>query len=199
VTCFTISGQSHNQKAKEFYDSGCENIKVKDYNKAIADFTDAIKLDSGFIQAYENRGVAKFYMHNNRGAAEDYTLALKINPNDYNTLGRRGWARFFMLDYEGAVEDLTRAIKGSNDRAKFYNVRGEARFHLNDYKGALSDFNQVIKSWSSGRYNRSKAFYLKGLVEIERGEKDTGCADLSKALKLGYSDASDAMKDYCKK
>ena len=194
-----IYSQSHNPKAREFYDKGLEDIRLKDNNKAIEDFTRAIRLDSGFIQAYENRGVAKFYLHDNKGAASDYTLALKINPDDYNTLGRRGWARFFMLDYEGAVSDLTKAIEGSQDKAKLYNVRGEARFHLKDYKGALADFDLVIKSFSSGRYNRSKAYYLKGLAEIDLGEKGPGCSDLARAAKLGYSDARDAMRDLCGK
>ena len=194
---FAGYSQTKDKKAKEYYDNGCDKVLKKNFTEAIADFSEAIKRDSGFIQAYENRGVAKFYLNDNQGAIADYTKALEINPDDYNTHGRRGWARFYVHDYKGAIADFTSAIKNGRDNTLYYNIRGQSKFQLQDYEGAIADFNKVIKSWTGGKTQRSKAFYFRGLSEIDLGQKDSGCLDLAKARKSGYTKASEAIKRYC--
>jgi hypothetical protein len=42
-----------------------------------------------------------------------------------------------------------------------------------------------------------KAYYQRGLIEINVGLKDMGCFDLSKAGELGYSDAYSRIKELC--
>jgi tetratricopeptide (TPR) repeat protein len=194
---FAGYSQTKDKQAKEYYDNGCDKVFKKNYTGAITDFSEAIKRDSGFIQAYENRGVAKFYLKDNMGAIVDYTKALGINPNDYNTLGRRGWAKFNLQEYKEAIADFTKAIEGGRNDTRYYNIRGQAKYYLQDYKGAIVDFNRVIKSWSGEKYQKSKAFYWRGLAEIDLGQKDSGCLDLSKAANLGYSEANEAIQKYC--
>jgi serine/threonine-protein kinase len=194
---FAGYSQTKDKKAKEYYDNGCDKVLKKNFAEAIADFSEALKRDSDFIQAYENRGVAKFYLNDNLGAIADYTKALEINPDDYNTHGRRGWARFYVHDYRGAIADFSSAIKNGRDNTLYYNIRGQAKFQLQDYEGAIADFNKVIKSWTGGKVQRSKAFYFRGLSEIDLGQKDSGCLDLTKARKSGYTKASEAIKRYC--
>jgi serine/threonine-protein kinase len=189
--------QTKDKKAKEYYDNGCDKVSKKNFSGAIADFSEAIKRDSGFIQAYENRGVAKFYLRDNRGAIADYNKALGINPNDYNTHGRRGWAKFYLQEYREAIADFTKAIEGNRNDVHYYNIRGQSKYYLQDYKGAISDFNKVIKSWSGEKDQRSKAFYWRGLAKIDFGQKDSGCLDFRKAADLGYSEAYEAKQKYC--
>jgi len=200
VLLMSIPGfsQSNNKKAMEYYDNGCDKVFKKDYTGAIADFSEAIKRDSGFIQAYENRGVAKFYLKDNRGAFADYTRALRINPNDYNTHGRRGWAEFYLQEYREAIADFTKAIEGGRNGEQYYNIRGQAKYYLQDYNGAIADFNRVIKSWSGEKYQKSKALYWRGLSKINLGQKDNGCLDLGKAADMGYSEANEAIQKHCK-
>jgi tetratricopeptide (TPR) repeat protein len=194
---FAGYSQTVNKKAMEDFLNGSENVIRKNYKGAVADLSWAIKRDSGFLQAYENRGVAKFYLQDYRGAIDDYTKALEINPNDYNTFGRRGWAKFYLQDCNGAIADFTKAIEGSLDAVQYYNARGQAKYYLQDYKGAMADFNRVIKFWSGDRNQRSKAFFWRGLVKIKLGQKDSGCLDLNKAGKLGYTEAFKVSGIYC--
>jgi tetratricopeptide (TPR) repeat protein len=195
---FAGYSQTNGKKAKEYCKNGCEKVFKKNYTGAIADFSEAIKCDSSFIEAYENRGVAKYYLQDFLGAMTDYNKALEINPNDYNTHGRRGWAKFYLKDFLGAIADFNKAIEGNPDNTLYYNIRGQAKFQLQDYKGAIDDFDTVIKSWSGEKYQKSKAFYWRGLAKIDLGQKDSGCLDLNKAGKLGYADAYEAVKGYCK-
>jgi len=194
---FAGYSQTNDRKAMEYCNNGCYEISRKNYKGALAEFSWAIKRDSGFIQAYENRGVAKFYLHDYKGAIDDYNKALEINPNDYNTYGRRGWAKFYLQDCKGAIADFTNAIEGCLYPTQYYNIRGQAKYYLQDYTGAIADFNEVIKFWSGEKEQRSKAFFWRGLVKIDMGQKDSGCLDLSKAGKLGYSKAYEIIEIYC--
>jgi tetratricopeptide (TPR) repeat protein len=194
---FTGYSQTDNTKAMVDYINGCDKVFRKNYLGAIADFSWAIKRDSGFLQAYENRGVAKYYLKDYRGAIADFTKALEINPDDYNTFGRRGWAKLRLQDCSGAIADFTKAIESSLDAAQFYNARGQAKYYLHDYHGAMADFNKVIRSWSGERNQRSESFYWRGLVKINLGQKAGGCLDLNKAGKLGYAEAFKVLEIYC--
>lgn len=195
---FACYSQTKDKVAKEYYDNGCEKISGKDFPGAIADFTEAIKRDSGFIQAYENRGVAKFYLNDMRGAIDDYNKALEINPDDYNTHGRRGWAEFSVHEYKEAIDDFTKAMGGAKNDTPYHYIRGQAKYYLQDYKGAIADFNNVIRSWTGEKVKKTEAFYWRGMAKINLGEKDSGCLDLSKASDLGYSDANEAILKYCR-
>ena len=194
---FTGYSQTNDLSAKEYFNTGGEKVSGKDFRGAIDDFSAAIKRDPGFKQAYENRGVAKYYLQDLTGAIDDFTRALEIDSHDYNTYGRRGWAKFYLRDYRGAIDDFTEALKGSGDNAVYYNIRGQAKYQLPAYEGAIADFNKVIRSWTSGKNQKSKAFYFRGLSEIDLGQKDIGCLDLKKAWKSGYAKAYETIKRYC--
>ena len=194
---FQVNSQTDDKKALEYYKNGCIEVFKKNYIGAITEFSWAIMRDSGFIQAYENRGVAKYYLENYPEAITDFDRALEINPNDFNTIGRRGWAKFHLQDCRGAIADFDKAIEGARDPAGFYIIRGQAKYYLEDYRGALTDFNKVTRIWSGERSQRSKAFFWRGLVKIDIGQKKSGCLDLSKARKLGYAKAVEILGIYC--
>ena len=104
--------QSYNKNARDYSISGSDKIARKEYAGAIVDFSGAIKLDSGFKQAYENRGVAKFYLQDYNGAIQDYTRAIEMDPDEYSTFGRRGWAKFYLQDYMGAIAGSEQSCTG---------------------------------------------------------------------------------------
>lgn len=191
------NSQSYDKKAIEFYYKGCDKVAGEKYREAIADFSTAIGRDSGFIQAYVNRGVARFYLKDYECAIDDYDKALSINPQNYNTYGRRGWAKFYLHDYPGAISDFTRTINGSREPSKYYNIRGYLKYRLKDYKGAIDDFNAEIRTWSGSKPGKSRAYYWRGLVRIDTGDNVNGCSDLKKALDLGYTEAQAAIIKYC--
>jgi tetratricopeptide (TPR) repeat protein len=194
---FVVYSQTNDKKALESYNNGIDKFFKKNYIGAIADLSETIKHDSGFIQAYENRGVAKYYLQDYKGALDDFNKALEINPDDYNTYGRRGWTKFYLQDSRGAIDDFTKALEGGRNDAQYYNIRGRAKYNLKDYKGAIADFNKVINSWLEEKDQRSNAFYWRGLVKIDLGQKDSGCLDLLKARKLGNAKAYELMEIYC--
>jgi tetratricopeptide (TPR) repeat protein len=199
LVSFAGYGQMYDQSTSELFYKGCGKVSEKDYRGAADDFSEVIRRFPDVKQGYENRGVARFYLQDFTGALADYQRALEIDPDDYNTYGRRGWARFMLQDFQGAIQDFTRALDGVKDKVQYYNVRGQAKYQLHDLKGAIADFDKVIKSWPGEKPEKSKAYYWRGLAEIEIGEKDSGCLDLKKAEKNGYKNAAKAIDANCNK
>lgn len=196
---FTVFGQAEDPKAAEYYNRAMYKFFRKNYSDALIDFNEAIRRDTSFLEAYENRGVTKFYLHDYKGAIEDYNKALEINPEDYNTFGRRGWAKLYMNDCSGAIYDFTKALEGVEDESQYYNIRGQAKYYLKDYRGAIEDFTAVIRTVGAGRYHKSIAYYWRGLIKIELGQKESGCADLAKSAKRKNGLAAELMDmTFCK-
>lgn len=180
------------------FSEGCDNISRNKYSEAIRNFSDALKISPGFLEAYENRGVAKYYLMDYKGAIEDYDKALGINPNDFNTYGRRGWAKYRLTDYNGAIADFTQAIRGADDKTQYYNIRGQAKYQLGDFEEAISDFDKVIITFSAGKYQKSMALYWRGMIKIELGRKESGCKDLKEASRLGLEQADLLIQVNCR-
>ena len=65
--------------------------RLKEYDKAVADYTEAIRLDPKYRQAYTNRGVAYAKSGDDPKAIADFTEAIALSPNEpMNELNRRG-------------------------------------------------------------------------------------------------------------
>ena len=56
------------------------NRDLKNYEKALDDYSIAIKIDPEFAIAYYNRGVIYNYREEMSKALDDFTTAIKINP-----------------------------------------------------------------------------------------------------------------------
>ena len=192
-----VNGQSENIKSEMYYHMAMDKVQRMDFTGAIADFDKAIKLDTGFLEAYENRGVTKYYLRDFEGAVEDYDKALEINPDDGNTYVRRGWAKFDLNEYEEALADFSRAIETGINDPVYYKARGKARYRVQDYTGAMKDLNFVIDAWYIDRKLKGEAYFWRGLVKIDLGQKDIGCQDLARAVKLGYQKAEEIRRVYC--
>lgn len=190
-------GQSADRRAMVSYNEGLDKFLRKDYKDAISAFSWAIRIDSGFLQAYENRGVSKYYLKDFRGAIDDFDKALKINPNDWNTYGRRGWAKFHIQDFPGAIDDFSRAIEGALSNAQYYNGRGQAKYSLGYYDEAIADFTRVIRQWSADRIHKRTAWFWRGLSKARSGHTASACRDFQKAYSLGYGKAAELIDIYC--
>jgi len=78
---------------------GKEKLASGDCQGAIADFTDAIRLDPDFAPAYSNRGLAKSELGDNEGAITDYNQAIHL------TYYYRGNAKSELGDEQGVIAD----------------------------------------------------------------------------------------------
>lgn len=55
-------------------------LRLKQYDRAIADCSAAIKLDASYVNAYQNRGVAKHFAGDRAGSNGDFKHAAELQP-----------------------------------------------------------------------------------------------------------------------
>ena len=130
------------------------NMRLKDYESAIADVEQALQLDPNKAEAYQIRSTVRFRMGDEQGAKEDSlkanalmadrmidraNQALQQNPNDANAYLTRARANMMLQDYEEAIADASEAIKLKPNFIAAYLLRSHARRQLGDEEGAHAD------------------------------------------------------------
>ena len=167
-------------KADDFFIKSYQKYQNKDYKGAVADLTEAIRLNPNYAQAYSSRGLVRSELKDLQGAVADYTQAIKINPNYALAYYNRGNTRSDLKDLQGAVADYTQAIKINPNYAGAYNNRGIVRNDLKDLQGAVADYTQAIKI----NPNYALAYYNRGIVRNDLKDLQGAVADYNSALKI---------------
>jgi tetratricopeptide (TPR) repeat protein len=131
--------------AIDYNNRGFVKIESGDYQGAIADFNQAIKLQPDYATAYNNRGLLKMGAEDNQGAITDFNQAIKLQTDYALAYNNRGILKMKSRDNQGAITDFNQAIKSNPDYATAYNNRGISKYNLGDNQGAISDFRQSAK------------------------------------------------------
>jgi tetratricopeptide (TPR) repeat protein len=88
---------------------GNTRLEFGDYEGAIADYNQAIKINSNYTDAYYNRGNAYSDLGKYDLAIADFSQVIKINSNYTDAYYNRGNARLIIADKQGAIEDFQKA------------------------------------------------------------------------------------------
>ena len=85
--------------------------RLDDYDNAIKDYSDAIRLDPKYVAGFLGRGVAWERKGEFNRAISDLTAAIQLDPK--NTIGYtiRGYVYAWRHDNDNAIEDLSHAIQ----------------------------------------------------------------------------------------
>jgi tetratricopeptide (TPR) repeat protein len=187
VSSYGVSEKTAPKTAGTFFDRGLLFLNRNDYDNAIADFTEAVRLDPNYAVAYMCRGVA----YDNKGdinkAIADYNQAIKLDPNDamsYNNRGlayrERGDRDMELVDYDQAMADYNQAIRLNPNSATAYNNRGNEYIRKGEYDRAMADYTQAIRI----NPNDVAAYINRGHVYHRNYEYTRARADYARALQL---------------
>jgi tetratricopeptide (TPR) repeat protein len=131
--------------AESYFQKGYKRHWGDDFQPAIINYTQAIRLNPNFAAAYNNRGLCHFELNDFQGAIADYTQAIRLTPNFAYAYADRGAARFELKDFQGAIADYTQAIRLNSNFAYAYMRRGEAYYWLANYQRALADSDRALQ------------------------------------------------------
>ena len=134
--------QSSPKSAGDYTERATAHMQKHDYDKAIADSDQAIRLDPQFAAAFNIRGWAYMEKRDYDKAIVDYDHAIQLDPK-YAL--RRGTAYLRKHDYDKAIADYDHAIQINPKSAQAYANRGTTYLRKHDYNKAIVDYDHAIQ------------------------------------------------------
>jgi len=194
---FSCSGDS----ASHHYKNGSAKFQLKDYPGAINDFSKAIEINHGFLDAYYSRAICESKIKKYDKALADFNKVIELDPNHKDAFFNRAfYVKGKTGDYEGAIMDYNRFIElNKNGNIAFaLNNRGYSKYKLKDVAGAIADINESLELFPENAY----AYRYRAEIYISLDSLNAACSDLQEALNQGYTLAYDnavdeLIKTYC--
>ena len=195
--------------AASSYERGMAKAKDGDSDGAIRDFSEAIRIDANFADAYVQRGNARFKNGTPDLAIADFQNAIQIDARHAAALKARGMARLYNADEEGALDDLSKAIQiaeseparlpvidvffARRTRTSIYSRRRIGDRELFDLSAMIDAYwkNPDLAEALKVNYGMQGATSLmatiyrqRAALYVQRANTDGAIADLSFALQL---------------
>jgi len=104
---------------------GNRYLANEEFDKAITDYTEAIRINPDDARAYHNRGIAYSRKEELDKAIADYTDAIRINPDYATAYHNRGIAYDKVGDVDKAIANLREAIRINPDNALAHRKLGD--------------------------------------------------------------------------
>lgn len=116
---------------------GSVRIQAGEFDRAIADFNAAIRLDPNHANSYSNRGNSYRLKGDYSRAMRNYRQAVRLDPRHTEAYHNFGLLYHALADYKRAITSYSRAIEIEPALAKLYNSRGMAYSDQGDRDRAL--------------------------------------------------------------
>ncbi|HRK17481.1 MAG TPA: tetratricopeptide repeat protein [Hyphomicrobiaceae bacterium] len=174
------------QKASAYRTRGLQRSNAGALDQAIADFSEAIKLEPANASGYAGRAQARLTAGDLTGAIADYDAALKIAPQTATSaqyLNGRGHAHLVngktelaLADFNEAVRLNPKSVTALNNRALAHRKKGDLALAVADYTAAIA-INPIY----------ALAYNNRGYVLEQMGRKSEAADDYRKALLIDRS------------
>jgi tetratricopeptide (TPR) repeat protein len=175
-----LLSQLHNNRGVEFKSK-------KDLDRALADFSEAIKLNPKNLIAYNNRGNTLVDQGANDKAIADFDAAIAGDPSYLNAYSGRGDAYKNKKDYDHAIDDYTKALSLDPAEPKrkliekvlagVYVDRGVTQI---DPDAELADYEAALKL----NPDNTRALNNRAVIYNAKHDYDKAIQDLDQAIKL---------------
>ncbi|MFH1306998.1 MAG: tetratricopeptide repeat protein, partial [Candidatus Micrarchaeota archaeon] len=177
-------------KAMAYAKRGSIYIGLEEYDKAISDLEEVLKLGSEIKWIYAELGYAWLKAGNKKKAIENYTKSIELYPDNF-VFGRayplldRGKIYFDLGQWEKAISDFSRFAKFDNETYSFriddaYKYRAKAYLKLGKFELALEDCESLVSR------NAIDAYLLRGSVYYLQNRHVEAIEDFKMHLEEDY-------------
>lgn len=128
---------------KDCFNQGSASFRQGDFATAIDKFTKAIKINTKFVQAYNNRGLAYYNEGKYSPAIQDYNKAIDLDPDYADAYYNRGLALDRQANQTQALSDFNKAIEISPDDGQAYSNRAIIYYRLGKYDISWDDVHKA--------------------------------------------------------
>ena len=136
---------TNEQKAGIYYAIGRAFFDSGDYDRAISNFSEAIRVDPKKPWAHVGRGWAFGKKDEYDKEIEDQNEAIRLDPRNALAFADRGWAYGLKGDYDKEIADETEAIGFDPRCSKAFTFRGWAYGNTGEHDKEIADYGEVIR------------------------------------------------------
>jgi tetratricopeptide (TPR) repeat protein len=158
--------------------------EMKDYGKAIASYTDALKKKHNYLEAIVNRGWSYLEVSKYLEAEQDFKASLEIEPHNANALSGLAKLYSFKKEYDSSLLLYDKAIKYHADDPIIYHLRASLYCDLKNHDKAIFDYNRAITI--NSKY--VDAYKSRGNCLADMGKKELAINDYTKVIELADND-----------
>ncbi|MBS0208511.1 MAG: tetratricopeptide repeat protein [Planctomycetes bacterium] len=151
-----------------------------EYENALKDFNEALRLEPGSATVTLLRGKAYYQLHRYDDALADFTEAIRTEPGNLVAYNDRGATLNAMGEFERAYSQFNEVLRKDPKNALAYANRGCNMCDQGKLDEALADLNKAIEL----NPEMSSAYCNRGKVLTKQGDYPDALADFDKALKI---------------
>ena len=181
---FFNKGLGRNPNAEFYTIRGTIWMEKQDYDKAIADFNAAIRLEPKSANAHSARNLARHKRGDFDKAIVNYGQPIRLDPKHAVSFYNRGLARHKRGEFDKAIADFDQAIRFDPKHANAYSARGVAWQNKGEFVRSIADFGEAI------RIDPQQAAFHgnRGIAWYKQGQYDKASADWNAAIRLDPKD-----------
>ena len=133
-----------NERARIHTLRGMAWTNKEDFNRAIDDYDQAIRLDPNYVWSWLNRAEAWYRKGEAGRSLADLEVAARLDPGNSRVFSVRGTTWWLMGELDRAIADYDEAIRLEPAFSVFYNNRALVWRDKGDYDKALVDYDEAI-------------------------------------------------------
>jgi tetratricopeptide (TPR) repeat protein len=172
--------QTSQSKALAYNSRGIARAGKGDYDLALQDYDQSIKLYPTFAKAFNNRGVAYEKKGDLDHAISDFNIAINISHDYATAFANRAQVYEKRRDYDRALSDFNEAIRIQPTLGSLWNERCWIRAITGAAQDALADCNEAIRLGPAS----APKFNSRGLAYLKLSQWESAIADFNAALQL---------------
>lgn len=152
-------------KANLYLERGKLNVRMLEFDDAVADTSMALEMDESLVEAYFWRGMALGRQKKLDAAIDDLTKYLGHRPNDSRAYTKRGVRYIWKGDLASAEKDLRQAIELDANNAEAHDDLGVIVAQRGELKKAAQHFSTTVSvdpSYAKGHQNLAMTRFMQG-------------------------------------
>src|SRR5437867_11753323 len=174
-----LAAPSLAQTAESYRQRAIELSRKKSWHEAIANYQQAIALNTNDASTHYNFALALKYKGDTQQAVQEFQAALRLKPKWSDAHYGLGATWYDLQDFTAALKELQTAVKLEPANAAVHRFLARVYAQQNDTSDAEHELLQALQLKPS-----AEMYFELGLVRAQAGNLPSGVAAFRRALQL---------------